>query len=173
MSSFAERRGARNSDDSITRRNSFRPRMRSRSRSPKSPTPENIRRQTKREAKGEDTFDRKRCRLIDSDTKKRTTQSPTRRDGRGAGAKVVVAQEHLFQSMLSTDKYDVYAAEGSANIDTDTKTVAATLGEFKKTPDKGGHRARQRLWECGIPETCIRRSKPSIKLSISRRGRNS
>ena len=91
----------------------------------------------------------------DSDTPKISIRPPTTIDEERGPAKFVLMRGDLPQSTLSTERYDVYAAEGSTALDKDTKTAPSKLDEFKKPPIKEKDNTRKRFREFGVSQTCV------------------
>ena len=52
-------------------------------------------------------------------------------------SKVVLRHEDISRQILSSEKYDIYTTDGLASLESDLKTVTASMGEFKKPPTKG------------------------------------
>ena len=51
-------------------------------------------------------------------------------------SKLVLRHEDIFSQILSSEKYDIYTADGLASLESDMETVSSTLGEFKKPSSK-------------------------------------
>ena len=74
-------------------------------------------------------------------------------------SKVVLRREDLFRPTLSSEKYDIYATNGLASLESDLGKVSSTMGEFKKQPSKA---KKVTLWNVSgnieyseLPDTLI------------------